>query len=55
MKLGEAKQEYLQKAHAFITVHPLQPFPEDCIVQEFAEELDIFRTKNVNNMDTSTS
>ncbi len=55
MKVGESKQEYLQKAHAFITVHPLQPFPEDCIVQEFAEELDIFRIKNVNNMDTSTS
>ena len=52
MKLGEAKQEYLQKAHAFITVHPLQPFPEDCIVQEFVDELGL---NNVNNMDTTTS
>ena len=52
MKLGEAKQEYLQKTHTFLRVHPMQPFPEDCIVQEFADELGL----NIpNNMDTSTS
>ena len=49
------KQQHLDKAKDFIRVHPTRQFPEDCIVQEFAEELDIFRTKNVNNMDTSTS